>query len=253
VSLLPRRNRVGRSTPYASSTGTAHPLVLTGERMPSHLVSVFFTARIEGTWRCTGITASDHQASAALARDHLRRTVARAVRPYSVLDMAAAQDAANAALEHWSRVSELEAAGAVELQVTAHDRGLAEEHARRQQAADLDHEEELYRLAQLQRVLADPDLRRVWWITRYPDRFNDINGLKTALEGLPQPHEPADDDLRGDIKRFTDRLLTDLHTPEQREIFLQALVQTLNVLGQHDLKKTAAQWLTPEGPGSQPI
>ncbi|MFD6279484.1 hypothetical protein ACFWFI_28545 [Streptomyces sp. NPDC060209] len=225
---------------------------MTSERIASHLASVFFTARINGSWRRPSTPAPDHQAPAALARDHLRRKAEHAVRPYSVLDVGAAQDAANAALAHWGRVSGLEATGAVELHVTAHDRGLAEEHARRQQAADLDHEENLYRLAQLQRVLANPDLRRVWWIARFPDRFNDIQGLTAALENLPQPHEPMDDDLRGDVRRFTDQLFTDLHTPQQREVFLQAFVQTLNILGQHDLQATAAQWLAPEAPGSQP-
>jgi hypothetical protein len=79
----------------------------------------------------------------------------------------------------WSRTSELKAAGAAEVQVTARAYGLAEEHARRQQAADLDHEEELHRLAQLQRVLAGPDLRRVWWIA----------GIRTASTTSTGPQQ----------------------------------------------------------------
>ncbi|MFB7575725.1 hypothetical protein [Streptomyces sp. NPDC056165] len=146
----------------------------------------------------------------------------------------------------------LEITGAAELDVAAADRALAEEHARRQQAADLEHGEELHRLAQLQQVLSDPDLRRVWWIAQFPDRFNDLKTLAQALEGLPMPQETQDDDLRGDIRRFTDQLVTALYTPQQREVFLQALVQTLTALGHHDLTTAATLRHRPHDPGSTP-
>ncbi|PAK27698.1 hypothetical protein CJD44_02735 [Streptomyces sp. alain-838] len=230
----------------------AHPLALHGERMASRISSVFFTVGISGSWRHTGAAPSPHHDPAALARDHLRRQAAQALRKYCVLDAAAAQDAANAALAQPPQESPLEITGNVRLEVTDLDRGLAEEHARRKSAADLDHEEETYRLAHLQRILADADLRRVWWITRFPDRFTDLEGFKTALDGLPPSTEPAEDDLRGDIRSFTDRLVTALHTPEQREVFLHALVQTLTIVGHHNLASDAARWRTAHDPGSPP-
>lgn len=231
----------------------AHPLVLNDERMASRIGSVYFTVRITGSWRRTDPGPVDHDDPAVLARDHLRRRTAEVLCRHSVADLVAAQDAVNSALARWSRpVPGLEVAGAAELDVTATDRGLAEEHARRQQAVDLEHGEEMHRLTHLQRVLADPDLRRVWWVARFPERFNELEGLKTALEGLPLPQEPQDDDLRGDIRRFTDQLVTALHTPQQREVFLQALVQSLQTLGQHNLATTAALWHSPHDPGSTP-
>ncbi|MDI3101916.1 hypothetical protein QJ054_33305 [Streptomyces sp. AN-3] len=252
MSILPWRSRATRHSPHAGDIGMAHPLVLHGERLASRISSVFFTANVSGSWRLVGAALTPHQDPAALARDHLRRQAAQAVREYSVLDAAAAQDAANAALAQPSRDCPLEVTGSVHLAVTGLDRGLAEEHARRKQAADLDHEEETYRLAHLQRILADADLRRVWWIARFPDRFTDLKGLETALDGLPSCTEPADDDLRGDIRTFTDRLVTALHTPEQREVFLHALVQTLTVVGHHDLASDAARWRTAREHGSPP-
>ncbi|MGJ3558059.1 hypothetical protein ACR6C2_00465 [Streptomyces sp. INA 01156] len=131
-----------------------------------------------------------------------------------MLDLEAAEDAANAVLMRWNRIAHgLEVAGVVRLDAPARDRALAEEHVRRQQAADLEHADEMHRLAHLQRVLADPDLRRVWWSAQFPDRFTDLNALTAALQGLPVQHAPEDDDLRGDIRRFTDRIVTTLHTP----------------------------------------
>ncbi|WFB83796.1 MULTISPECIES: hypothetical protein [Streptomyces] len=251
MSILLWRSRATRHSPHAGDIGMAHPLALHGERMASRISSVFFTANVSGSWRHVG-AATPHQDPAALARDHLRRQAAQAVREYSVLNAAAAQDAANAALAQPPRGCPLDITGSVHLEVTDLDRGLAEEHARRKQTADLDHEEETYRLAHLQRILADKDLRRVWWIARFPDRFTDLEGLKTALDGLPSCTEPADDDLRGDIRTLTDRLVTALHTPEQREVFLHALVQTLTIVGHHDLASDAARWRTAHVPGSPP-
>ncbi|MFE2716962.1 hypothetical protein ACFXKI_34660 [Streptomyces mirabilis] len=236
-----------------ADTDTAHPLILSGERMASCISSVCFTVRITGSWRWTHAGPVDHDDPAVQARDHLRRQAAKVLCRHSVVDLAAAQDSANSALMQWSRpASGLEVAGAVELDVPAADRGLAEEHARRQQAVDLEHGEEMHRLAHLQRVLADRDLRRVWWVARFPDRINELDGLETALEGLPLPQEAQDDDLRGDIRRLTDQLVTALHTPQQREVFLHALVQTLQTLGQHNLATAAALWHSPHDPGSTP-
>ncbi|MEV0374673.1 hypothetical protein AB0I10_33645 [Streptomyces sp. NPDC050636] len=251
MSILPWRRRA-RSVPAAAGTDMAHPLVMS-ERMPSHIASVYFTVRVNGAWRPTHDEALDHQEPAALARHHLRQNIARVLCRHSVLHLAAAQDAANTALMRWLRpAAGLEVTGAVALTASAHDRDLAEENARRQQTADLEHEDELRRLAHLQRVLADPDLRRVWWIAQYPDRHSDLEDLATNLEGLPLPQESPDDDIRGDIRRFTDRLYAALHTPQQREVFLKALTQTLHTLGHHDLTAMAAHWQTHSEPGSTP-
>ncbi|MEV8597612.1 hypothetical protein [Streptomyces sp. NPDC052012] len=221
--------------------------------MASRIASVSFTVRLSGGWRWTDPSLAGHQAPAVLARDHLRRQAGRILRQHSVLELEAAQDAANAVLMRWSPLAHgLEAAGVVQLDVPARDRDLAEEHARRQQAADLEHEEEMHRLIRLQRVLADPDLRRVWWTARFPDRFTNLEELTDALQGLPVQYAPEGDDVRGDIRRFTDRLVTTLHTPQQREVFLHALVQTLSALGYHDLKTAAARWQASYDPGSPP-
>ncbi|MEU9117270.1 hypothetical protein AB0D04_37355 [Streptomyces sp. NPDC048483] len=221
------------------------------ERMPSHIASVFFTVHVNGAWRPTPEQAHDHHDPSALAGHHLRQYLAPLLRRHSVLDPVAARDTANTALAHWLPApAGLEVTGAVQLAVSARARDLAEEHARRQQAADLAHEDEVRHLTHLQRVLADPDLRQVWWIAQYPDRYQELTPLATALKDLPLPHETTDDDIRGEIRRFTDRLLTALHTPEQREVFLQALTQALHTLGHHDLKTTATHWQAAKAPGS---
>ncbi|MFF3459691.1 hypothetical protein ACFYXH_36430 [Streptomyces sp. NPDC002730] len=253
MSMRRWRRRTARPAPPAADTGTVHPLVLSDERMASRISSVCFTVHVTGSWRWTHPAPADHDDPTVLARDHLRRQTAGILRLHSVRNLAAAQDAANSALMQWNRLeSGLEVAGAAELDVQAADRSLDEEHARRQQGADLEHGEELHRLAHLQRVLADPDLRRVWWVARFPDRFKDLDELTTALKGLPLPQEDQDDDLRGDVRRFTDQLVTALHTPQQREVFLQALIQTLQALGHHDRSTIAALWRSPLDPGSTP-
>ncbi|WP_435218651.1 hypothetical protein [Streptomyces sp. bgisy034] len=114
-----------------------------------------------------------------------------------------------------------------------------QEHARRRQATDLEHGNELHRLAQLQQVLTDPDLRRMWWIARFPERFKDLKPLAEELDGLPAPQGAQDDDLRGDIRRLTDQLVTALQTPQQREVFLRVLVQTFQALGPLGLRRGA--------------
>ncbi|GAB7111145.1 hypothetical protein JCM4814A_94640 [Streptomyces phaeofaciens JCM 4814] len=223
--------------------------------MNSHLPGVAFIVRIDGAWRAEGTEIPEHGNPAAVAREHLRRQTARVLRQHSVLQLAAARDAADAALGYWTRPAsgpELEAAGAVHLNVTAHDRALAEDHAHQQQAADHAHAEELHRLTHLQHILADPHLRRVWWIAQFPERFNDLNDLADKLTGLPPPHEAESDGIRGDIRRFTDQLVTDLHTPQQRELFLTALIQTLTTLGHHELMSAATDFRSPSETRSTP-
>jgi hypothetical protein len=251
VSILPWRRTTATAALDAAETQGAHPLVMNDERMASCITSVFFTVRVDGAWRWTHADPADHHDPAVLARHHLRQQATRLLCQYSVLDLGAAQDAANTALMRWSHpIPGLEVAGSVQLTATARDRDLAAEHARRQRSLDLEHELQMRRLAHLQRVLADPDLKRVWWIAEFPDRLSELKELTDALEGLPLPHDPAQDDLRGDIRHFTNRFITALHTPQQREIFLQALTQTLHALGHHDLKDTAARWQQRDDPGS---
>ncbi|MFF9378233.1 hypothetical protein ACF1BB_27380 [Streptomyces griseoluteus] len=221
--------------------------------MASRIRSVCFTVHITGRWQGThpGDTGQDDLAMPA--RAHLRRQAAGILCQHSVLDLAAAHDAINSSLTRRGfPMPGLEVSGRAELSVARADRALAEEHARRQQTADLEHGEELHRLTHLQRVLADPDRRRVWWIARFPDRFNDLDNLAQALKGLPALQEAQDDDLRGDIRRFTDDLVTTLHTPQQREVFVQALVQTLTALGHQRLATAAVLRHHPHDPGSTP-
>ncbi|MFD5099836.1 hypothetical protein [Streptomyces albidochromogenes] len=103
------------------------------------------------------------------------------------------------------------------------------------------HQPKLRRLTHLQRVLAHPDLRRVWWLDQFPDRYNQHPDPIDESRGLPAPRQPGDDGMRRDFKHFTNQFLTALHTPQQPELFLSLLSQTLHILGQHDLKSTAAQ------------
>ena len=222
--------------------------------MASRITGVYFTVRITGAWRWKHSEPPEHRDPAVPARDHLRRQAGRVLSQHSILDPEAAQDAANTILTRWSRpLPGLEVIGEIRLGTPArNDTALAEEHTRRRQAADLAQEEELARLTHLQQVLADPDLRRVWWMARFPDRFTDLASLTEALQGLPLPRELYDDDIRGDIRRFTDQLVTELHTPEQRDLFLRALIRTLGIVGQEDLKTAAARWQTPTGPGGAP-
>ncbi|MFF3350644.1 hypothetical protein [Streptomyces sp. NPDC002779] len=225
--------------------------MLSNERMASRIGSVYFTVRITGSWQWTHPGDTGQGDLAMPAREHLRRQATEILCRHSVLDLAAAHDAINSSLTRSGcPMPGLEVSGKAELSAAAADRALAEEHARRQQAADLEHGEELHRLAQLQQVLADPDLRRVWWMAQFPDRFNDLDNLAQALKGLPTPQAAQHNNLRGDIRRFTDNLVTTLHTPQQREVFVQALVQTLTVLGHHHLATAAARHHRPQDPGS---
>ncbi|WP_046709332.1 hypothetical protein [Streptomyces europaeiscabiei] len=253
MSILPWRRTTAPPMLPGGGTGTGQALIVLHEQIPSHIPSVFFTARIDGTWRSKKTETPDHSHPAAVARHHLRERAADALGRYSVLHPDAAQDAANAALTSWaSHPVGLESSGTVQLSISPGDRDLAEEHLRRQRAIDLDHEDERHRLVHLQRVLADPDLRRVWWIAKFPDRHNELPSLTAQLQGLPLPHQAGGDDIRSDIRHFTDRLVDALHTPQQREIFLKVLTQTLHTLGHHDLHTTATHWQTLNEPGSAP-
>ncbi|WP_329027133.1 hypothetical protein [Streptomyces sp. NBC_00690] len=249
IPFWPRRTLKSTSP----DTDSTHPVIVKDERIPSQVSSVFFTVGINGAWRPTDGEASDHHQLATQARHHLRQRVGRVLVRHSVLHLAAAQDAANTALMPWqSPDTGPELTGSVQLTASPQDRDLAEKHLRQRRTADLEHENELNRLAHLQHVLADPDLRRVWWIAQYPDRFSELDQLAQALEGLASPYEPEEDGVRSDIRRFTEQLVTVLHTPEQLHVFLKALTQALRTLGHHDLQTSATRWQTQEEPGSTP-
>ncbi|MGW5505809.1 hypothetical protein E5N77_35985 [Streptomyces sp. SS52] len=109
VSILPWRSRATQDSPHAGDIGMAHPFVLHGERLASRISSVFFTDNVSGSWHHIGAALTPHQDTSALARDHLRRQAAQAVREYSVLDAAAA----NAALAQPSRECPLEVTGSI--------------------------------------------------------------------------------------------------------------------------------------------
>ncbi|QDN74659.1 hypothetical protein FNV64_02055 [Streptomyces sp. S1A1-7] len=223
------------------------------EQIASHIPSVFFTVRIDGAWRTKDTGAPGHLRPATLAGHHLRQRAADVLGQHSVLRLDAAQGSVNAALMSWTGPDAgLETTGAVQLTTSPDDHALAEEHLRRQRAIDLDHADERHRLDHLQRVLADPDLRRVWWMAQFPHRHSELSSLATHLGDLSLPHETGGDNIRGDIRRFTDRLLDTLHTPQQREVFLKVLAQTLHTLGHHELHTTATRWQTANEPGSTP-
>ncbi|MEV7863725.1 hypothetical protein AB0O86_34275 [Streptomyces hirsutus] len=252
MSLLPWRRNDAQPSPSGTDVEATYLLTMRGEQMVSHLTGVLFSVRIDGAWRWTHTDPPTHHDPAAAARNHLRRQAARILRRHSVLNLPAAQDSVNTVLSKWScPLAGLEAGGTAHLDVSAHDRGLAEEHSRRQQATDLAHEAELHRLTQLQQILADRDLRRVWWIAQFPDRFAECDALADALQGLSSPHEAEEDGIRDDIRRFTDKLLTDLHTPQQREVFLTALIRTLHALGHDELKTAATHFQSQPATGSE--
>lgn len=222
-----------------------------GDRLPSRDPSVFFTVRIDGVWRPCENELSQDVNLAVLARHQLREQVRRTLVFYTVLDAAAAQDAVNADITGWhSAEPGLEIRGSVRLTVEAQDKALAEEHLRQDRARSLDQQETLGRLTFLQRVMSDPDLRLVWWIDRHPDRINELRDVKTTLQDLKPPHDPSHDVLRDEVVRFVDQLLADIRTPQQREVFLRALAQTLHVLGRTELQAAAAQWLDAAAPDS---
>ncbi|MFD4698294.1 hypothetical protein [Streptomyces niveus] len=210
---------------------------------------MFFTVRINGTWRLPEDETPQHHDPAVLARhqarEHARRTLAR----YSVLDIPAAQDAVNAVIARWHDPDTgLDMYGAAQLVVGERERALAEEHLRTEQTGDLERQETRRRLIFLQRILSDPDLRLVWWIDRYPDRLGELTELEVTLGDLKPPRGPSHDALRDEIVRFVDQLLSDIRTPQQREVFLRALTQTLEALGSTELKAAAAQWLPANPP-----
>ncbi|MEU8686877.1 hypothetical protein [Streptomyces sp. NPDC048665] len=210
---------------------------------------------MDGTWSALDDSAPRHRSPAALTRHHLREQARQTLSHYDVLDAPAAEDALNVALTQPHDLPEgLTVHGTAHLSVTSRDQKLAEEHLDTEQRGDIDRQESRRRISHLQRILADPDLHRVWWIDQYPKRLADLPLLTTAVKDLKAPHDPSHDALREEVARFVDQLLGDIRTPHQREIFLRALTQTLQVLGSTELQTASAQWLNALAPhtGSTP-
>lgn len=234
------------AVPNASTTGgAAGGAVELDERIPSRVPSVFFTVRIDASWQLAETGPKDRRDPTVLARHHLRERTRRALTRHTVLELAAAQDAVNLAIAHTAgpEGDALAVGGIAALTVADADLALAKEHLRREQRGDLDRGDEHRRLVFRRRILADPDLRPVWWIDQYPERINELERLDTAVQGLRPPRGLDHDVLRDEIVRFIDHLLTDIRTPHQREIFLRALTQTLHTLGSTELRQTAETWL----------
>lgn len=232
---------------------TAAGVQLHGERLPSRVPSVFFTVHINGSWCVEGADSEEPYGDPAVrARSQLRERAAQTLTRYTVLERAAAQDAVNQAIARpLNPTTGFIAHGIAELFVHDRDQSLALEYLRREQESDLQRHDAYRHLVFLQRILADPDLRRVWWIDQHPDRIGDLPALKTALGDLRPPHDSDRDTLRDEIGRFIDQLLDDFRSPQQLEVLLRAFTQTLRTLGSSDLQKTAASWLhaRPTSPG----
>ncbi len=249
--MLFRRRRPTGPPASTVAPGSEGHFSIRGERLPSQVPSVFFTVYINGAWRLPDDETPEHCDPAVRARhqarDHTRHTLSR----YSVLDLPAAQDAVNVAVARWHDPDTgLDMSGTVQLMVEKRQRALAEEHLRAEQSGDLGREEIRRQLTFLQRILADPDQRLVWWIDKYPDRLGELKEIEDALQRIKPPRDPTHNVLRDEIVRFVDQLLSDIRTPQQREVFLRAFAQTLEALGSAELKAAATQWLPANHPDS---
>ncbi|WP_406426393.1 hypothetical protein [Streptomyces sp. NBC_00147] len=256
MSLFARRRRepspslapAGRGADPATPASEQHVLV-DAERLPSRIPTIHFTVSIEGTWDLLDDGPHEHHAPSALARHHLREHAARALRHHTVLEIPAGEDAVNTVIarplspEPW-----LVMHGTAHLTVSDMDRTLAEEHLRQAQHGDLERQETSRRIAFLQAILSDPDQRTVWWIDQYPNRLGELTQMTEAVKDLNPPHDATRDSVRDEVARFVDQLLTDIRTPQQREVFLRALTQTLRALGSSELRSTANRWLSAVAP-----
>ncbi|MFC1407588.1 MULTISPECIES: hypothetical protein [Streptacidiphilus] len=203
-------------------------------------------------WQHQGGGTDPNGHLAAAARHHLRETARRTLRHFSVLDLDAAQDAVNAKTGTWTHSGNgLNVCGHVALDVSPEDLACAREHLQAERAGDLRRMDAQRDLAALQRTLADSDRRVVWWIVNRPDRLNELDTFSTALKDLKPPVDDARDELHSRAIRFIDHLTAELHSPQQREMFIRALSSTLQALGKANLNEGAEQWLhqAPPGPG----
>ncbi len=209
--------------------------------MSSSLGSACFVVSISGQWRSVAEAASSPPDPAAVARADLRSRAAALLNRHTVLRRAAAQDALNADLGQWLRPAPgVEAAGRATLTVSRRDRRLAEEHARRLRQLDLDHAAQLHELRHLQHILADADLRQVWWLSQFPHSHGELQALTNALSHLARPGQEGEDHVA--LRQFADRLISVLDAPEQRQLFLRAITQTFQALGHTELAQATSDW-----------
>ncbi|MEU9034616.1 hypothetical protein AB0D45_06835 [Streptomyces sp. NPDC048352] len=254
MSFLTRR--LGRPKPPSAEIGPAAAseasasegvVELRDERFASRVPSIFFTAHIQGSWLVPEEAPYERIDSVALparVRHVLRERARRTLSRHSVLELPAAQDEVNLAMARPNQpVRQFTAYGSARLTVDKEDRNVAQEHLRRAQLTDLEQHDAQRRLVFLQSLLADPDLRRVWWIDRHPERLDALQDLQDQVKDLRAPNGTDRDAVRGEVFRFVDQLLTDMRTPQQREVFLRALTQALHALGSTELQQTAATWL----------
>jgi hypothetical protein len=196
-------------------------------------------------WRATTKDGLQHNDPEAVARHHLRENARRVLADFAVLEVVAAQDAVNAVIGSWSATGAgLDVRGSAVLAVPPEDLDLAKEHLRTGRTGDLQRMETLRDITFLQQILADQDQRIVWWITHHPDRLEELASLNSQLAGLRPPSGLARDELRSQVIHFIDRMTAELHTPQQREMFIRALARALQVLGNSELQRTAEAWLT---------
>ncbi|MBU6529583.1 hypothetical protein [Streptomyces mayonensis] len=136
------------------------------------------------------------------------------------------------------------------LTLTDADLSIAEEHLKRTQHGDLEREEMRHRIDFLRSVLSDPDQRTVWWIDQYPERLAELHQVQEATAGVTPPRDHTHNTVEDEVARFVDQLLAEMRTPQQREVFLRALTQTLRALGSTDLEHAAARLAT--SPSARP-
>ncbi|MEU6485821.1 hypothetical protein [Streptomyces sp. NPDC046887] len=251
MSLFARRRSAPGPSPSAYDTATAPvtpeagtPFSLRDEHIPSRVPSLHFAVAINGTWNLDDGSPLQHHAPDSLARNHLREHAARILRRHTVLAIPAARDAVNAVIARpLAPEPGLTVHGMACLTVSDADQALAQEHLRRAQQGDLGREETRRRIDFLRAVLSDPDQRTVWWIDQYPERLAELKQVQDAVRGLTPPRDSTRDTVEDEVARFVDQLLAEMRTPQQREVLLRALTQTLRALGSTDLQNAATRWM----------
>jgi hypothetical protein len=213
--------------------------------MPSRLPSLHFTVVLEGTWQLDDSVALQHHAPEAIARTHLREHIGRVLRRHTVHALPAAQDAVNAVIARPLCPEQgLLVHGTAHLTLSDEDRATADEHLRRSRQGDLEQEETRQRLAFLRSVLSDPSQRMVWWVDRFPGQIKELAAVDSALGSLTPPPADAHTTVQDEAARFVDRLFAEMHTPQQREVFVRALARTVEALASIDLQAAATRWLS---------
>ncbi|MFD7547881.1 hypothetical protein [Streptomyces sp. NPDC059816] len=260
MSLFARRRGAPGPSPSAYDTATVPvapeagtPFSLCDEHIPSRVPSLHFTIAINGTWNLDDGSPLQHHAPDSLARNHLREHAARILKRHTVLAIPAARDAVNAVIARpLAPEPGLRVHGLACLTVSDADQALAQEHLRRAQQGDLGREETRRRIGFLRAILSDPDQRTVWWIDQYPERLAELKQVQEAVRGLTPPHDSTRDTVEDEVAWFVDQLLAEMRTPQQREVFLRALTQTLHALGSTDLQSAATRWMpsAPAKPGA---